>query len=211
MKQNCYRLIRITNNLIDMNKIELGFYNMNFMNKDIVKVVEDISLSVVEFANLKKLELIFDTDVEEKVISCDSEKLERILLNLLSNAIKFTKPGGNIYVNVCDKGKYIVISVKDTGSGIPKNMLEKIFDNFVQVDNSLRRNAEGSGIGLALVKCLVEMQGGIIEVESELGVGSEFIVKLPAKINKNEVLINENSSLDDRVEKIKIEFSDIYM
>jgi signal transduction histidine kinase len=211
MKQNCYRLIKITNNLIDMNKIDLGFYSMNFKNRDIVKVVEDISLSVVEFANLKKLEFIFDTDVEEKVISCDSEKLERILLNLLSNAIKFTKSGGNIYVNLYDKGEYIVISVKDTGSGIPKNMVEKIFDNFVQVDNSLRRGAEGSGIGLSLVKSLVEMHGGNIEVKSELGVGSEFIVKLPAKINVNEVLINEKSSLDDKVEKIKIEFSDIYM
>lgn len=211
MKQNCYRLIRITNNIIDMNKIELGFYTMKFKNQDVVKVIEDISLSVVEFANLKNLELTFDTDVEEKVISCDSEKLERILLNLLSNAIKFTKSGGSIYVNIHDEGDYIFISVKDTGCGIPKDMLENIFENFVQVDNSLTRDAEGSGIGLCLVKSLVEMQGGKIEVKSELGVGSEFIIKLPVKINESVGFVNNSESLNDNVEKIKIEFSDIYV
>lgn len=212
MKQNCYRLIRITNNLIDMNKIELGFYKMNFKSTNIVNVVEDITLSVVEFANAKKLELVFDTDVEEKVIFFDLEKLERILLNLLSNAIKYTKSGGKICVNIYCKDEYIYICVKDTGCGIPKNMCEKIFNNFVQVDNSLSRSTEGSGIGLCLVKSLVEVSGGEINVKSELGVGSEFIVKLPSKINNNEVLVNENLDIsqDDKVQRIKIEFSDIY-
>lgn len=213
MKQNCYRLIRITNNLIDINRIELGSYSLRFNNEDIVRVVEDITLSVVEFAKLKELQLTFDTDVEEKIIACDSEKLERIMLNLLSNAIKFTKPGGSIYVNMEDKNTYIAISVKDTGCGIPKCMSEKIFDNFVQVDSSLRRNVEGSGIGLSLVKSLVEMHGGTIEVMSELGIGSEFIIKLPTNLNKDKVVgkCDKKASLGDNVEKIKIEFSDIYM
>lgn len=105
----------------------------------------------------------------------------------------------------------IFISVKDTGCGIPKNMLENIFENFVQVDNSLTRDAEGSGIGLCLVKSLVEMQDGKIEVKSELGVGSEFIIKLPVKINESVGFVNNSQSLNDNVEKIKIEFSDIYV
>lgn len=212
MKQNCYRLIRMINNLIDMNKIELGFYNIQPKMVNIVEIVENITLSVVEYACLKNINLVFDTEIEEKLTCCDSEKLERIVLNLLSNAIKFTKPGGNIFVNIYDKSEYILISVKDTGIGIPENMLQKIFDTFTQVDGSLRRHAEGSGIGLSLVKSLVEMHGGEVNVKSELGSGSEFIIKLPVigALNRLDSYDEETENLNDRVEKIKIEFSDIY-
>lgn len=85
MKLNCHRLIRLINNVIDMNKIELGFYNINLINKNIVKTVEDITLSVVTYANMKNIKLIFDTDIEEKTTAFDEEKIERIILNLLSN------------------------------------------------------------------------------------------------------------------------------
>ncbi|WP_411680402.1 PocR ligand-binding domain-containing protein [Clostridium thailandense] len=212
MKQNCYRLIRLINNLIDMNKIEVGFFSLNLRNNDIVKVIEDIALSVVEYANLKNINLIFDTEIEEKVIAFDSEKFERIILNLLSNSIKFTKSGGNIYVNIYDENENVLISVKDTGIGIPEDMLEKIFDTFTQVDASFRRNAEGSGIGLALVKSLVELHGGTITAQSKLGNGSEFIIKLPMKLIEDKVDThkNESNSVNNNVEKTKIEFSDIY-
>jgi signal transduction histidine kinase len=212
MKQNCYRLIRMINNLIDMNKIELGFYNMKLENSNIVEVIENITLSIVEYSRLKNINLTFDTEIEEKITCCDSEKLERIMLNLLSNAIKFTNPGGNIYINIYDGNDYILISVKDTGIGIPENMLEKIFETFTQVDSSIRRNTEGSGIGLSLVKSLVEMQGGEISVKSQLGIGSEFIIKLPTKHMESEFnLCNQGvNNVNDHVEKIRIEFSDIY-
>jgi len=212
MKQNCYRLIRLINNFIDMNKIELGFANLKLKNNNIVKVIEDITLSVVEYSKLKNVNIIFDTETEEIITAFDSGKLERIMLNLLSNALKFTPAKGAIYINIYDKIEYILISVKDTGIGIPENMLNKIFDPFTQVDSSLKRNAEGSGIGLSIVKSLVEMHNGKISVKSQVGIGSEFIIKLPVKPIKSE--INEynqaGNSLNDNVEKIKIEFSDIY-
>lgn len=213
MKQNCYRLIRLINNIIDMNKIESGFFNLNLKNNNIVKIVEDITMSVVEHGKLKDINIIFDTEIEEKIISCDSEKLERITLNLLSNAIKFTEPGGEIEVNIYDRDSHIVISVKDTGTGIPKDMQNRIFETFTQVESSLRRNVEGSGIGLSLVKSLIEMHEGEIFVESELGVGSEFIVKLPFNQTEGEEIIHnqEENKLNDYVENIKIEFSDIYI
>lgn len=212
MKQNCYRLIRLINNLIDMNKIEVGFFSLNLKNNDIVKVIEDIALSVVEYASLKNINLIFDTEIEEKVVAFDSEKLERIILNLLSNSIKFTKSGGNIYVNIYDENEHILISVKDTGIGIPEDMLEKIFDTFTQVDASFRRNAEGSGIGLSLVKSLVELHEGTITAQSKFGSGSEFIIKLPMKLIEDKVDTHkhESISVNNNVEKTKIEFSDIY-
>ena len=90
------------------------------------------------------------------------------MLNLLSNSIKFTEPGGKIEVTIYDRKEHILISVKDTGVGIPQDMLEKIFDTFTQVDPSFRRHAEGSGIGLSLVKSLVEMHEGKIIARSQL-------------------------------------------
>lgn len=212
MRQNCYRLTRLINNIVDMNKIELGFFTLHLKNNDIIKIIEDITLSVVEYANSRNISIVFDTEIEEKMISCDSEKIERIMLNLLSNAIKFTEAGGNIKVNICDGKEYIHISVKDNGIGIPNDMIDKIFSPFTQVDSSLRRNTEGTGIGLSIVKSLVEMHGGEITVISELGIGSDFIVKIPNKFIEDEANIDnmEDSDLSNYVESIKMEFSDLY-
>lgn len=213
MKQNCFRLIRLINNLIDMNKIELGFYSASLQNLNIVEKIEDIALSVVEYAHQKNIRLLFDTNVEEKIIAFDLEKMERIILNLLSNAIKFTESGGEILVNLYDKNNFVEISVKDTGAGIPDDMLQKIFYPFVQVDSSFRRNAEGSGIGLSLVKSLVEIQGGKIFVKSEINKGSEFIVQLPSKLveDNSKNSINNDNNFEESDRKTKIEFSDIYL
>ncbi|MPQ31472.1 histidine kinase [Clostridium estertheticum] len=211
MKQNCYRLIRLINNLIDMNKIELGFFKLELANGNIVKTIEDITLSVVTYAKAKKISIVFDTDIEEKITSFDSGKLERIMLNILSNAIKFTEADGIINVNIYDNDNYILIKIKDTGIGIPQNMLNKIFNTYIQVDDSLRGTVEGNGIGLSLVKSLVEMHGGDISVKSEMGVGSEFSIKLPIKLIESQMSHrNKNYNINDPIEKIKIEFSDIF-
>ena len=179
MKQNSYRLIRLINNLIDVTKIDSGFINMMRQNVDIVKIVEDITLSVASFVESKQIELIFDTDIEEKIIACDQDKIETIIFNLLSNAAKFTNANGKIIVNMFDGEEYIVISVKDTGIGIAEENKHKIFKRFLQLDDTSHRNREGSGIGLSLVKSFVEMHGGEITVESSYGEGSNFIIKLP--------------------------------
>ena len=100
IKQNCYRLVRLVDNLIDITKIDAGYLEISLQNDDIVKVIEGIALSVVEYVESKGLELIFDTDIEEKYMAFDADKIERIMLNLISNAIKFTKNGGQIYVNI---------------------------------------------------------------------------------------------------------------
>lgn len=212
MKQNCYRLIRLINNLIDATRIDSGYFDLNLTNANIVTVVEDITLSVVDYTRNKGISLIFDTDVEEKVLACDPEKIERIILNLISNAVKFTEPGGNILVSIIDKGQDLIISVIDTGIGISKDKQEIIFDRFVQVDKSLTRNREGSGIGLSLVKSLVEMHKGTITVKSELHKGSEFIIKLPSYLidKKDDTSCSNNYYIKEDLEKINIEFSDIY-
>ncbi|SHK15791.1 PAS domain S-box-containing protein [Tepidibacter formicigenes DSM 15518] len=211
MTQNCYRLLRLINNLIDITKIDAGFFKMNFRNYNIVQVIEDITMSVAEYIKSKNLNIIFDTDIEEKIISCDADKIERVVLNLLSNAIKFTKAGGSIFINIYDKNDIVCISVKDTGIGIPKEEQETIFERFRQVHPLLNREKEGSGIGLSLVKSIVESHGGNIYLNSEYGKGSEFIIEIPAnlKVEEESVLVDKIST-EDKVEKINIEFSDIY-
>lgn len=211
IKQNCFRLIRMVNNLIDITKVNSGYMQLSLKKCNIVSLIEDIVASVSDYVKYKKLDITFDTNTEEKIICCDDDKIERIILNLLSNAIKFTPNNGNIFVNLIDRGDYVVITVKDTGIGIPKDKQEIIFERFHQVNKSLTRENEGSGIGLSIVKSFVEMHGGEIRVISKEGLGSEFIILLPTNLDKNisdkiDMLENFN-----KVEKISIEFSDIYL
>lgn len=212
MKQNCYRQIRLINNIIDITKIDSGYLKLQFRNVDIINLIESITTSVVPYAESKGLEIIFDTQMEEKVICCDPDKIERIILNLLSNAIKFTDSGGSIYINIYNNKDTIAISVKDTGIGIPEQKKEAIFERFIQVDKSLSRNNEGSGIGLSLVKSLVEMHNGTITLLSEINKGSEFIIELPARKLEEDEIAADICSLNEqnKVETINIEFSDIY-
>lgn len=210
IKQNSFRLIKIINNLIDITKLEAGYFKLSCYNNDIIDVVENITLSIASYVEDKSIELIFDTNVEEKIIACDPEKIERIILNLISNALKFTNPGGSILVTIKDLGNEVKLSVKDTGVGIPDDKLGVIFERFSQVDKTLERNKDGSGIGLSLVKSLVELHGGRIDVKSKFGEGSEFIITLPAVLTNEKAAIYENNFNDSLVERIDIEFSDIY-
>lgn len=210
INQNCYRLTKLINNIVDLSKIKSGFFKLNMSNENIVQVTEDIVQSVSEYIKEKGLRIIFDTNTEEKIIACDPEKIERIILNLISNAIKFSNSGGSIFVNILDKGDIIEIAVEDTGVGIEKKYLNNIFGRFQQIDKSLSRNAEGSGIGLSLVKSIIKMHGGNISVESEVGKGSIFKIELPVRTIRNPKVIKETRQMNNRIQMINVEFSDIY-
>ncbi|KEI82948.1 PAS domain-containing sensor histidine kinase [Clostridium botulinum] len=208
IKQNCYRLMKLINNLLDTTKLDSGYLKLNLVNYNIVNLIEEITLSVTSYAESKGINIIFDTNVEEKVIAVDTDKIERIILNLLSNSIKFTNAGGNIFVNVKDSGENVYIHVKDTGVGIPSDKLESIFERFFQVDKTLKKNKEGTGIGLHLVKSFVEMHNGTVNIKSELGKGTEFIIKLPAVVCEKQVK-SKNIIYEANIERINMEFSDI--
>ncbi|MBU3109994.1 Cache 3/Cache 2 fusion domain-containing protein [Clostridium lacusfryxellense] len=212
MKQNCYRLLRLVNNIIDISKIDSNFMELNLKNQNIVQVAEEIALSTIPYAEGISRTIIFDTDIEEKIMAFDDEKLERILLNLISNATKFTRPRDTIEIGVYDKDNHIIISVKDNGIGIPEDKLSQIFERFKQVDPLLSRAHEGSGIGLAIVKSLVEMHGGTISVKSKYQEGTEFTISLPVTLTSDNDNQNPKIGLMNRTnsEKIQIEFSDIY-
>jgi len=217
IRQNAYRLLKLINNILDITKIDTSSSEIYLENYNIVSIIEHITLSVVPYVNNKGLELIFDTDIEEKVIACNEDTLERIMLNLLSNAIKNTKSGGTINVDIKDLNTDVMISVQDTGIGIPNDKLDVIFERFRQVDELLTRRTEGSGIGLSLVKSLVEAHGGTISVSSTQGIGSEFVFLLPNRTVENTKIsdkhldfVRDDDQLLKEAERINIEFSDIY-
>lgn len=212
-QQNVFRLLKLINNLIDSTKLEAGFFNINIKNHDIVSCVEDITMSICEFAEKNKISITFDTEEEEKIIAFDLNHLERILLNILSNSIKFNRENGNIDVNMSFDEKYVNISIKDTGIGIPKDKIGLLFDRFKKINNRLTKVNEGSGIGLFIANELVKINGGEMKVNSELGEGTEFIIKIPIKRFENEVLDEialTSCERENREELYKIELSDIY-
>lgn len=211
MKKNCLRLLKIVNNLIDITEIDSGLYKPKLNNHDIISVIERIVLSVANYVEQKSIELIFDTEVEEMIMLCDVDMIERVMLNIISNAIKFTK--NYIGVNICIRNNNLIIIVKDNGKGIEKGSEEIIFERYKQASELFTRESKGSGIGLFLTKSLVEIHGGNIYVESDYGNGCKFTVELPIKVQiSKDKKINgiDYISNEKLVEKMKIEFSDIY-
>ncbi|MTI65648.1 MAG: PAS domain-containing protein [Firmicutes bacterium] len=209
IRQNSYRLLRLINNFLDIQKSQAGFLEINLENIDIVNYSEELTHSVLELTESKGISIIFDTLIEEKIIAIDVEKYERILLNLLSNATKFTPKGGNILVKISTEKDFVKVSVKDDGVGIKKKDIKKIFDKFSIVDSTLSRRSEGTGLGLSLVKLLVEKMEGKIKVNSKEGLGTEFIIYLPDK--KLEDINNLPNKTTEEIEHItSIEFSDVY-
>ncbi len=210
IRQNSYRLLRLVNNLIDISKMDIGMYELRCCNQNIISIIEDITLSVAGYTKNNKINLVFDTDIEEVITYCDPDKIERIMLNILSNAIKYTPEYGDIEVKINYNEDEILVSIKDSGVGIPKDKLDIIFDRFGQVNGSFNRKCEGSGIGLSLVKNLVEMHGGKVSVNSKVNKGSEFTFSIPIRVEKSTCSDYDADRKYKHVERCEIEFSDIY-
>lgn len=212
IRQNCNRLLRLINNIIDVAKVDSGFTDLKLKNIEIISLLENIVSSIIPYAQSKELEIIFDTDEEEIIMGADPNKIERIVLNLLSNAIKFSDNGGKISVNVYKKMDLLIFTVQDTGVGIHEDNLEKIFEKFIQIEDTMIRKNEGSGIGLSLVKSFVKSHDGDVYVESKLNKGSIFTVELPIRVLDGEKVYfyNLDQSQSD-IMSTSIEFSDIYI
>lgn len=214
-KQNSYRLLKIINDLIEFTRMETGFYHVNLINKDIVLVIEDIVMSVVDYAKSKGIQIIFDTDIEELTMAIDVNALEIIVLNLLSNAIKFTDKDGYIYVNMIykDDENKIDIRIEDTGIGIEEDKLNLIFKRFNNVNKGFVGNINGSGIGLSMIKSLSNLINAKISVESEYGKGSVFTISLNISHKKEDdrnsnYKVKKNEPLN--VERLVVGMEDIY-
>ena len=213
IKQNTFRQVRLVNNILDITGVNAGNIKLNIRNLDIIFITNSIVESVGIYANQKGVNLSFESECTQKIIAMDEEKYERILLNLLSNAIKFTAKDKNIKVKITCEDVNVKVFVIDEGMGIPEDKHELIFERFGQVDSSYTRQAEGSGIGLSLVKLMVNALGGNISVESQEDLGSSFCVEFPTLILEKEPQGEELKGLIDTrlTQSIAIEFSDIYM
>lgn len=182
IEKNGVRLLKCINaviNATDLNTKEIIF---NGKVDDIVYKIEDIFDNMIEFAKYEGIDMIFDTDYEEKYIIYDEDKIETIITNLLSNALKYTK--NSIKLKLTSKDDFIEIRVKDNGIGIKKEDINKVFEKFKQVSSKKNKGeiTNGSGIGLYLVKLYTELHGGTVEIKSKFGAGSEFIIRIPEKI-----------------------------
>ncbi len=216
IRRNTNRQLKLVNNLLDITRMETGHLKMNERNIDIVHLTKTITESILIFAQHKNIELSFLSTIREEIICIDDEKIERVLLNLLSNAIKFTPEGRSITVQVSLKKiegeNMICIHVKDKGIGIPEDKQNYIFEKFGQVNSSFARQAEGTGIGLHLVKRLVQLMGGEITLKSTIGAGSTFTVLLPINKTKGGLTVQAEDTNENRLEQLTaIELSDIYM
>ncbi len=181
IRRNAQQLLDLVNQMLELNKIEAGQSTPDWKQRDIVPFLKYLSESYQHIARHEKKKFSAQYLVDTLWMDIDISMLGRILHNLFRNAFKFTSSGGQINVRLAkdSHGKNCLITIEDTGMGIPPQKLDKIFDRFYQVDNSTTRTGKGTGIGLALAKELAELMGGAISVSSQIHRGSTFTVSLP--------------------------------
>ncbi len=185
--RNSQHLWQLINQLLDLSKLESGKLNLHLVQGDIIPYLRYLTESFHSLAQEKKIRLHFQTSIDTLVMDYDEQKIQHLVYNLISNAIKFTPNGGKVTAQVSQtvhNGRsFLSLQIADTGVGIQPGQLDQIFDRFYQADNSSTRRGEGTGIGLALTKELVELMQGEIQVESHLGIGSTFTLRLPIALD----------------------------
>ncbi|MBL0358217.1 MAG: response regulator [Chitinophagaceae bacterium] len=189
--RNGQSLLKLVNEMLDLSKLETGKMTLQLVNGDLINFLRYIVESFHSLTESQHKQLHFLSEMDSFHAEYDAEKMRQIISNLVSNALKFTPERGNIYISISEDKSLkdetttaLIIKVKDTGIGIPESQLQNIFDRFYQLDNSLTRKTEGTGIGLALTKELVKLMEGEITVKSPptgANRGTEFTVVIPLK------------------------------
>ncbi|MFN3872461.1 MAG: two-component regulator propeller domain-containing protein [Ignavibacterium sp.] len=183
VSRNINNLQTLIDQLLELSQLEAAAIPINAARQNLVSTLKGLVSSFIPLANLREILLTFESDLTELDAWVDSDKLEKVINNLLSNALKFTPPKGRIVISLSaeklDNKEFAQIKISDTGIGIANDKLDKIFERFFQVDDSTDKKFSGSGIGLALVKELVELHKWKISVKSELHKGTEFKVQIP--------------------------------
>ncbi|EOC99267.1 response regulator [Caldisalinibacter kiritimatiensis] len=201
------KLLNLINDILDISKIESGKIEWEAKKLDLIEVLKNSLVLVKEMAKEKKIELKSDFQREGlESIEVDGSKIKQVVHNLLTNAIKFTPDGGHVYLKVYRMDDIVNIEVTDTGIGIPDDKKDVIFNPFVQLDCNLNRRYEGTGLGLSLVKEIVELARGKLSVESEVGKGSTFKVEIPAlsrvEINSLSVINNQDEISELQIKEV---------
>ncbi len=202
--QSSNHLLSLINDVLDMSRIESGKVNIEEKEENLAEILHSVRNIIQADVNAKQMEFIIDTvDIADENIYCDKLRINQILINLLSNSIKFTEPGGKISVRITQKplskkgyGVY-EFRIKDNGIGISEEFLKEIFEPFARERNSTVSGIQGTGLGMAITKNIVDMMGGSIEVQSEVGKGTEFIVTLEFRLQEEHKEIKEIENLKD--------------
>ncbi len=177
-----HHLLDVINDILDISKVEAGEFDLNDEETDLTYIIEQSLRLVRERAKMHRLDLIVDTDPELPYVLVDQRLIKQSLINLLTNAVKFTPGPGSIYVRgKIDVDGTLALSVTDTGIGIAEEDIAKVLQPFGQVESTISRNREGTGLGLPLAKSFLEIQGGSLDVDSRLGEGTTVTLRLPAE------------------------------
>jgi PAS domain S-box-containing protein len=190
---NGHHLLSLINDILDLAKIEAGRMTLQPEEVDVAQLVDEVKSNSLGLLHKTKkpVELSVNIEGDVKPVWADRLRINQVLNNLVSNAVKFTDQG-SISLRVFSENGWVCIQVQDTGCGISEADLSKLFEKFRQVDGSHKRRAEGTGLGLAITRYLVEMHGGTISVQSRLGEGSVFTVRLPAATQPESILTSNN-------------------
>ncbi len=225
MLRNSQRMLGLINQLLELAKFESGKMTLKTCKQNLVPFLKGLVTTFELLSSQNELDLVFENQKSNISIYYDREKMEEVIFNLLLNSIKFTPPGGRITIKVTDNPEkasdfplgFVSISVSDTGSGIPSERLEHIFDRFYQGDASNESKYKGSGIGLAIAREIIELHHGDIEVISSTDLatsGTEFIVRLPmgnSHLKPDEIIISSSEIKDNRTHNIQREIKELYM
>ncbi len=171
------------NDILDLSQIEAGKTVLNITEFSLTDVAENSLKALEGKATNEQLHLTLDLQIDPRRdrFTADATRVEQIIANLLTNAIKFTPKGGNVILRLWVEDDTAIFQVEDTGIGIPEEKLPLLFEKFQQLDTPYRRRYQGTGLGLALTKQLVELHRGRIEVESTVGIGSIFTIWIPTQ------------------------------
>ena len=176
-------LARLVDDLLDVSRINQGSIRLRKEAVDLGMIVQRAVEATRTLIDSRGHDLTLDLPTDPVRLEADPTRLEQVIANLLNNAAKYTMPGGHIHVRAAQEGSEAVVLVKDNGIGVPPDVLDRVFEPFVQSEGSLARSEGGLGIGLTLARSLIEMHGGSVEAHSPgLGQGSEFVVRLPARV-----------------------------
>jgi hypothetical protein len=203
------KLRRLIDSILELSQLESGRFRMSREPFNLITLTDEVVAVLRPMSDAKKITVQVESSVPEVVVEADRGLLKRVLYNLGSNAIKFTHEGGTVTFRTTTEGGAVRVQVEDTGIGIPKEELERIFDKFYQIDSSLSREYPGVGLGLTVSKSIVEWHGGEILAESESGVGSRFTVLLPVTAGDANVITHAtwspSRSVSDHLTRLTVE------
>lgn len=196
IERNGQHLLQVINEILDVSKIEAGQMTIQHGQFELTRVIRDVQLTMSTQAKAKHLSLEVEVPEDNVLVFLDRKKLVQTLLNLVSNAVKYTDVGGAV-IRLTEDGDWIHLAVEDTGMGIKQEDQEKLFARFTQLESTVSQRVEGTGLGLVLANEFTTMQGGMITVDSTVGEGSTFTIRLPKRLDISRMREKDNISLEE--------------